>query len=372
MAGIAGQDKLSGIFEYLSVGLRWNLAIYRTQNEFTAETVRHEIRRGADGFVIGLTNVDDALAEIARTDIPVVIMNVDPGALAKRKIGYVNVKSDSKAIGREAAQTLLSQGVYRSYGYAGYRTDADWSRERGRAFRDALQDAGFIGRMFDVSHFPDRTEDRDTLVHWLRALPKPCGILAACDDRAYEIIDVCRETGIKIPQEIGILGVNNDPLLCENSDPRLSSIQPDFKREGYLAAQALHRAPRNRDIKVGLRQVVHRETTYPISTSGKLVQNAIVFISKNVYQPLTARMVAEKMKVSRSLLDLRFRELQGETVREVISRMRLDAVKHRLATSRDTIKQISRDCGWENINSLKNLFHKATGQSMRDWRTANR
>ena len=190
MAGIAGQDKLSGIFEYLSEGLRWNLAIYRTQNEFTAETVRHEIRRGADGFVIGLTNVDDALAEIARTDIPVVIMNVDPGALADRKCGYVNVKSDAEAIGREAAQTLLAQGVYRSYGYAGYRTDADWSHERGRAFRDALQKAGFIGRMFDVSHFPDRTEDRDTLVHWLRALPKPCGILAACDDRAYEIIDV--------------------------------------------------------------------------------------------------------------------------------------------------------------------------------------
>ena len=372
MAGIAGQDKLSGIFEYLSEGLRWNLAIYRTQNEFTAETVRQEIRRGADGFVIGLTDVDDALAEIARTDIPVVIMNVDPGALADRKCGYVNVKSDSEAIGREAAQTLLAQGVYRSYGYAGYRTDADWSRERGRAFRDALQKAGFIGRMFDVSHFPDRTEDRDTLAHWLRALPKPCGILAACDDRAYEIIDVCRETGIKIPQEVGMLGVNNDPLLCENSDPRLSSIQPDFRREGYLAAQALHHAPRNRDIKVGLRQVVHRETTYPISTSGKLVQNAIVFISKNAHQPLTARMVAEKMKVSRSLLDLRFRQLQGETVREVISRMRLDAVKHRLATSRDTIEQISRDCGWENINSLKNFFRKATGQSMRDWRTDNK
>ena len=97
------------------------------------------------------------------------------------------MRSDSAAVGREATQTLLRQGVYKSYGYAGYRTDDDWSRERGKAFRDALDAAGFVGRMFDTAHYKGKVEDKGTLVKWLKALPKPCGILAACDDRAFEV-----------------------------------------------------------------------------------------------------------------------------------------------------------------------------------------
>ena len=368
MAGIAGQDKLSGIFEYLSDGHRWNLAIYRTQDEFTRQTVRDEIGRGADGFIVGLPGATDALDELAKTDLPVVIMNIDPGPLADRPRGYTLIKSDANAIGAEAAHTLLAQGVYRSYGYAGYRTDDDWSRERGRAFRDTLEKAGFVGRMFDVTHYPNRTEDRATLVSWLKSLPKPCGILAACDDRAYEIIDVCREIGLRIPQEIGLLGVNNDPLLCENSDPRLSSIQPDFRREGYLAAQAIGKPPKERKILVGIRQVVHRESTYPMSNSGKLVQKALAFIAKNATRKLSVADVAAHLRVSRSLLDLRFRELQGETVHAAISSVRLNEVKRRLQTSRDPIEKISADCGWDNVNSLKNRFRQATGKSMREWR----
>ena len=368
MAGIAGQDKLNGIFDYLSEGHRWNLSIHRTRHEFTAQTVREEIDRGADGFIVGIPGADDALAELAKSTLPTVVMNIDPSPLAKRHRSYLLVKGDARAVGVEAAHTLLSQGVYKSYGYAGYRTDDDWSRERGRHFRDALAKAGFVGRMFDVAHYPDRTEDRETLAGWLRTLPKPCGILAACDDRAYEIIDVCRDIGLRIPQEVGILGVNNDPILCENSDPKLSSIQPDFRREGYLAAQALDRGIRASHILVGIRQVVHRESTYPLSNSGKLVQKALVFISRNALRKVSVADVAANLKISRSLLDLRFRELQGETVHSAILRLRLNEVKRRLANTADTIERISADCGWANVNSLKNAFRRATGKSMREWR----
>lgn len=371
MAGIAGQDKLNGIFEYLSEGHRWSLSIYRTLHEFTAQTVRNEIAKGADGFIVGLPGADDALAELARSSLPVVVMNIPPGPLADRKADYILIKSDSQAVGREAAHVLLSQGAYRSYGYAGYKTDADWSRERGQSFREALQRAGFVGRMFDVTHFPDRTEDRTALTEWLRSLPKPCGILAACDDRAYEIIDVCREANIRIPQEVGVLGVNNDPILCENSDPRISSIQPDFKREGYLAAHAINRPPRTSAILVGIRQVVHRESTYPMSNSGKLVQKALAFIERNATRKISVTDVAASLRVSRSLLDLRFRELQGETVHDAISDARLREVARRLQTSKDNIETISAACGWDNLNSLKNAFLRKFGLPMREWRRQN-
>ena len=377
MAGIAGQDKLSGIFEYLSEGHRWNLAIYRTRHEFTEKTVRDELARGASGFIVGIPETPSALAELAQTDVPVILMNVSPGPLAARKSGFTLVKSDAEAVGREAARALLAQGVYRSYAFAGYRTDDDWSRERGRAYREALQVAGFVGRMFDVQHYRGMTEDRATLVKWLRSLPKPCGILAACDDRAYEIVDACNECGIRIPAEVGILGVNNDPLLCENANPRISSVQPDFRREGYLAAEILEKmmrpssAVRRRSpdtLLVGIRQVVHRASTYPLSNSGLLVQKALAYIAANGSRKLSVADVARHLKISRSLLDLRFRELQRESVYSAILHARIDEVKRRLRSSSDTIERISAECGWSNANSLKNAFRRLTGQSMREFR----
>ena len=379
MAGIAGQDKLNGIFSYLTEGHRWSLSIYRTPSEFTPETVRMEIARGADGFLVGLPETTDALAEIAKTSAPVVLMNLPGGPLAKRGSGVAMVKSNAEEVGRLAADALLAQGIYKCYGYAGYRTDDDWSRERGRAFRTALDKAGFVARMYDITHFQDKIESRVHLAKWLQTLPKPCAILAACDDRAYEIIDVCREAGIKIPAEVGVLGVNNDPLLCENANPKLSSVQPDFMEEGRLAAELLermmssssHPSPRSPfpvPHLVGVKTIVHRESTFPLSHAGRLVQKALAFIDGNATRKTTVTDVVRHLKVSRSLANLRFMELQHETIHNAIVRVRLEEVKRRLVSTRDTIEKISNDCGWPNANSLKNLFKRRFGKSMREFR----
>ncbi len=287
MAGIAGQDKLNGIFDHLSTGRRWQLIIYRTKQEFTSDVVERELAGGTDGFIVGIPETDDALAILAKSNIPTVIMNISGGGIESRRKNIAFVKSDASAVGREAANALLKQGIYKSYGYAGYRTDADWSRERGRHFRDALEKAGFIGRMMDIDHYKDKVEDKKTVVEWLRTLPKPCGILAACDDRAFEILDICRECGIKVPAEVGILGVNNDALLCENAEPRLSSIQPDFIGEGRLAAELLDRMMAGGSIPadgrtrlVGIKTIVHRESTVAQSESGKLVQKVLAYIGR--------------------------------------------------------------------------------------------
>ena len=380
MAGIAGQDKLNGIFNYLSAGKRWQLSIYRTAHEFTAETIRHEIERGTAGFIVGIPGATDALSALAKVEIPTVVMNVSDGNIERRVRNIAFVKSDSEAIGQTAARELLKQGAYKCYGYAGYRVDESWSRERGRAFRDELERSGHLGRMFDLAHFADKIEDRATLIRWLKELPKPCGILAACDDRAFEILDACRNANIRIPAEIGILGINNDPILCENSEPRLSSVQPDFIREGRLAAELLGRMLANKGFcnqqrgnvhLVGVRQVVHRETTLPLSDAGMLVQKALAYIEKNALKGIGVQDVAKHLKVSYSLLNLRFQGLQHQPVYDAILQKRLDAVKSLLRNTAEPIDSIAEKCGWPTPASLKKLFKQRFGMSMRDYRASH-
>ena len=233
--------------------------------------------------------------------------------------------------------------------------------------------------MFDTAHYKSKVEDKGTLVKWLKALPKPCGILAACDDRAFEVLDVCREAEIKVPAEIGILGVNNDPLLCENSDPKLSSIQPDFIGEGRLAAEILEAMMSGGEIDsrksvrlVGIRSVIHRESTVPQSEAGRFVQKVLAYISREAMKGIGVEDVARRFKVSRSLLELRFRELQGESVYEAMLRIRLDEVKRRLRQTNEPISEITAACGWENPAPPKALFKRRFGISMREYRFEGR
>ena len=380
MAGIAGQDKLNGIFNYLSEGHRWQLSIFRTVQEFTAETVRQEIQRGTEGFIVGIPGTDEALSALSETDIPTVLMNVTGGGIKKRKSNLAYVCSDSAAIGSCAARELLKEGIYKCFGYAGYRTDESWSRERGTAFRSELEKAGFVGRMFDLTHYPDKLDDRATIVEWLKSLVKPCGILASCDDRAFELLDACREAGIQVPGEVGILGINNDPILCENAEPRLSSVQPNFIQEGFLAAQILGKmlagpasahAQNGKIHLVGVRQIVHRDSTHPVSEAGLLVQKALAFIERNATRGIGVRDVTRHLKVSYSLLHLRFQELLHETVYETILRVRLNAVRDRLRHGDESIDSIAEQCGWKNPASLKKLFKKRYGLSLRAYRRSH-
>ncbi len=213
---------------------------------------------------------------------------------------------------------------------------------------------------------------------WLRDLPKPCGILAACDDRAFEILDICRESGIKVPAEVGVLGVNNDPLLCENAFQKLSSIQPNFIEEGRLASELLERMmsgvtipPQRRLRKVGIRAIIHRESTVAQSESGKLVQSVLAYIGREALKGIGVKDVARHFKVSPSLLELRFGELQKESVYEAMLRIRLEEVKRRLRNTKDPISEITAACGWKAPEPPKALFKRRFGISMREYRIKN-
>ena len=178
---------------------------------------------------------------------------------------------------------------------------------------------------------------------------------------------------IKIPKDIAILGVDNDTLICENAQPRLSSVQPDFGNEGHLAAEILDQMMNGKEtssstVLVGVTRIVQRESTAEQSHAGLLVQKALAYIDRHALEGIGVNDVVQHLNCSRRLADLRFRELQGTSIMQTIIEKRLDEVRRRLAGTKEKIDAIASACGFDNSNYLKNLFKKRFGMSMREFR----
>ena len=365
MAGIAGQEKLSGIFKFLGDNHDWDIRLVRTAGEFTVAAVKAALRSKYDGFIVSIPGTEETAAVLATTDIPTIVMDIYSRRLAARKRNIVFIRNSSEEIGRSAANHLLAIGTCRSYAFVHNPSVMQWSIDRCRAFRETLRDNGFWCHEL-------RTSDG------LQKLERPVGIFAANDDRGYDVIEFCHAHRMRVPEDAAVLGINNDTLICENCHPRLSSIQPDFEQEGYLAAETLTKMMRPRaasshiphpsSLFVGIRSVIRRESTAELSTSGKLVQKAVAYIRRHALEGIGVSDVVTHLKVSRRLADLRFRELQHTSIGGEITRIRLAEVQRLLRTTREPIDSIAAKCGYANPNYLKNLFRKRFSMSMREFR----
>ena len=365
MAGIAGQEKLSGIFKFLGDNHDWDIRLIRTAGEFSVAAVKDALRSKYDGFIVSIPGTEETAAVLATTDIPTIVMDIYSRRLAARKRNIVFIRNSSEEIGRTAANHLLAIGTCRSYAFVHNPSVMQWSIDRCRAFRETLRDNGFWCHEL-------RTSDG------LQKLERPVGIFAANDDRGYDVIEFCHAHRMRVPEDAAVLGINNDTLICENCHPRLSSIQPDFEQEGYLAAETLTKMMRPRaasshiphpsSLFVGIRSVIRRESTAELSTSGKLVQKAVAYIRRHALEGIGVSDVVAHLKVSRRLADLRFRELQHTSIGGEITRIRLAEVQRLLRATREPIDSIAAKCGYANPNYLKNLFRKRFSMSMREFR----
>ena len=368
MAGIAGQDKLAGVFRYLNERYTerspWEVQIVRTKSELTADVLRSALMDGTDGFIVSIPDTEDAVGPLAETAIPAIVMDIHAGALEKRDENIVFIRNSAEDIGRKAANFLLGQGVAHSYAFLHSDPITDWSRARFEAFKETLGRAGlWCEELVDPSA--------------VAKLKKPTAVFCANDDRAFDLAKYLSAHRMRIPRDIAVLGVDNDALICENVRPRLSSVQPDFEEEGRLAAETLDammqgRKPPQRTLLVGVKKIVQRESTAEESHSGRLVQKAVAFIDRHALEGVGVRDVVKHLKCSRRLADLRFRELQGRSILDALTERRLDEVKRLLAGTRNKMDEIASSCGYKNPTYLKNLFKKRFGMSMRDFRTSAR
>ena len=376
-----GGDEYNGVMRYLrETGTEWDLRIVRHSfsaklfGDFPVEEVSGVIC-GMD-FQPGIVSYEpyfpeDVLELLARHDIPVVGLDVpDASRFLKKGVRRAFLSVDSERIGRMAAQVLAETGEYAAFGFVGAFADRAWSRDRGAFFARELRRLGRRG----VSIFQgDVRHDQGELLAWLNALPKPAAVFASNDHCADTVLRTCARGGVRVPEELAVLGVDDDPIFCIHTHPSLSSLHPDFEAEGYLAAQTLaaflaRRRPRARMVVGGDVTVTARMSTAPSSPAGRLVRKADEIIAARACTGLNADILAGALGISRRLLDLRYRQINGKSVREAIEETRLARVRKLLSGTRLSHHEIARSCGYGSESYLEHVFVKRFGLSMSAFR----
>lgn len=361
----ARRDKLQGILKYAQIHGPWDLQ--------TVEAHPHAARLGSlqnwqpDGMI-----KDGSYPLPFRSPkplkLPTVLLDTD-GRQPRR---CCCVDHDSRRTAESVADYYLRQGL-KQFAFVGSAPRCFWSTARAEGFVDRLAQYGYGCAVYQPKHSRDWGLEQDHMRRWLLALSRPCGLMAATDLRAKQVLDTCRIAQIRVPDQLAVMGVDNDETICENTTPTLSSALPDFERGGYMAAGLLDRLMRNIQRKAvrhtyGLNRIVARQSTQRFRVSNPVASAAVEFIRLNACAGITVKDVAKHLKVSRRLAELRFREACGRSLLEEIRHYRLERVCTMLRETNLPIGEIGNRCGYETETYLKALFKSRFGMTMRAYR----
>lgn len=287
----------------------------------------------------------------------------------------LSIRVDNPAVGRLAAQTFLSKG-YEEFAYCGFTNvfgDRDRrSADRYAGFRDELLDNGIAA---DNIRHKVYTGHRD-LANWLRQLPRHTAICAFSDQLAIFIMIASRQVGIEIPNELVVIGVDNDHLFHELARPSLSSVEVDFKDIGYRSMQSLAAMIRGESkapfepINVSAKPIRENCSTRGLATDSNSLKVAAEFIRANLSTPISADEVADAAQVSRRTMEYQFKSILNTSPRAYIEQLRLNETKRQLVMSKQTVEEIAAQVGFKKGSYLTQVFRTRFGRTPIEYRRA--
>lgn len=285
-----------------------------------------------------------------------------------------NITGLYRQTGKMGAEYFLKRG-YQNFAFYGFNNIV-WSRERAEGFETAVNKAGFQVHYFE--HKKARSTDiwyykSKSLSKWLKSLPKPIAMMACDDNQGVHITETCKHNGIRVPQDVAVLGVDNDVMLCELSDPPLSSVELDIEKGGYDAARALDlmiqgRVKFYRDIPVPPLKVITRSSTNIFASTDNNVADALDFIHRNIETNLQVSDIVKEVPMSRRSLEKRFLEVTGMPVYKYISNLRIEKMAEKLISSDQTIFEIALDMGLQDSKNIARQFRQVMGYTPVDYR----
>jgi LacI family transcriptional regulator len=357
-----GRDLLYGVRDWMREGERWAIRFTEQGRRAPLPTWLKDWQ--GDGIIARVDSPQIAAA-LRRTRLPVVDVSAE-----RFSSEFSRVSIDNGAVARLAAEHLEAKG-FSDFAYCGDRRFL-WSRQRGVEFRRCLAEKG--RRCVDFGEpagtaKPGSDAEIRAIARWLKGLPKPVGVFACYDGRALQVLEACQLLGLHVPDQVAVLGVDNDELVCELANPPLSSVQPNARRSGYEAAALLARlmggekkavAPTHQVQPV---RVVERQSTDVVAVADVKVAAALKFIRLHACEGMDVGDVLRAVPMSRTRLEQKFKALLGHSPHRQLVQQRIARAKHLLAESKIAISEVAEQAGFDNASYLSVAFRRETGLS---------
>jgi len=354
---------LQGIVKYERSHRQW---ITFLDDEARAARDADWLRRGKWDGVISRHTTPLMAETCAQLGIPLVDLNDTPPFP-----GVPKIRPDNTAVGHLGAEHLLERG-FRHFAFCGFANEP-WSCQRRDGFVEALRLAGRTCAVHDVAYPGVITPEWNAaqtieLAAWLAQLPKPTGIMACVDVRAFQLLGAAHGAGLLVPEEIALLGVNNDTMRCELSHPPLSSVALNSLESGYLAAETLDlrlrgEPPASADLRLEPVGVVERLSTDILAVGDRIVASALSFIRENACRGLSVESILPHVHATRSQLEKRFRRHLGRSPQAEIRRVQIGRMKELLIETDFPLKTVSAMTGFEHLEYMSVFFKRETGET---------
>ena len=359
---------ITGVLRYaIEYGCNWS---YITSPESLALSVLDLRGWKGDGIIAALNTPAEASC-VKEFEVPVVNIS---GTLEHTPVPRVSL--DNRLVGQLAAEHLIERG-FREFAYYGLRNVA-YSIARGSTFEARLQQAGFrcTSLLMPPTYRANALQWHDQqrrLVKWLERLPTPVGLFAVTDYRAREVLDACRQIGLRVPQQVAVIGVDNEEVICAHVEPQLTSVARDNQQEGYHAATILDDLIRGKPIAsteevIPPLGIVPRESTQTVAFKDARLCHAIEYLNKNIEHPIGVDELASQVGVSRRWMEYAFRDALNESPYQYIRQWRLKLARDLLEKEPAAkIYQVARRTGFSSAKQLTTAFGQEFGVSPREF-----
>ncbi len=368
---IYGRRILRGVARYLRSHHRWS--VFLEQHELGARPPDWLSSGTWDGILSRPT--DPNLARLFRKmKVPVVDLND-----LHENLGFPWVGSDHYAIGRLGASHLLERS-FRHLAFCGFSGEL-WAAQRRDGFRDAVEAQNLPVSVYESPwrgpDAPQWDKDIHDIVRWLQRLPQPLAVMTCNDVRGLHVLDACARLGALVPEQVAVVGVDNEEILCELCTPPLSSVEPDPERIGYAAAELLDalmagKPPKQTRIAFDPIQVVRRRSTEALAIEDPVVAGAMRYIREQAVFGCSVSDVLRHVRVSRTVLERRFRQSLKRSPHAEILNSRLTRVKQLLTETDFTLEHIAELSGFEHPEYLSVVFKRMCGVTPGKYRDNHR
>jgi LacI family transcriptional regulator len=360
LRGITTYSRMYGPWEFYRL-----LPFYRTNTEKSREL---EILQawGADGIIA------DQKGHKLNCEVPEIVFGVACEKFMPAKNLHITLPSiitDNAKVAKIALDHLIDRG-FRRFGFCGF-DDMDWSRQREECFLNEVQSRGYECHLYKQPKAKFQklwNNEKPILVDWLKSLPKPIGMMACSDDRGLDVIEAAKVASVQIPDQIAIIGVDNEEVFCSLSEPTLSSIALNTEKAGFEAASLLHKLMRGEKMKgqkvvIDPTHVVSRLSTDVLAIEDRDVAEAMRFIRQNAKKKIQVSDVVAAVGISRCALYKRFFDVRGHSLYQEITHTRMQQVALMLLETEMSVAQIASTMGDDNDKHIARVFRKEFGIS---------